>query len=61
MHRRYTVSLGFVIWVIIGIVVAVDHSYSHDLHGISRVIDLLLAVLLWPLVLLGVHFGVHIG
>jgi hypothetical protein len=52
-----------VIYVVIGILVAAgvignDDYFSH-VNTFKEVIDAVLAVLLWPLVLLGVHF--HVG
>ena len=47
-----------VIYVLIGAFVAAAHHYYGHAHQVSGLIDALLAILLWPLVLLGVHMHV---
>ena len=61
MYRRGP-GLG-AIYIVIGILVAAgvignDNYFAH-VDTFKQVIDAILAVILWPLVLLGVHF--HIG
>lgn len=55
-------SLFFVIYLIVGILVAAgvigDDNYFRDLNTIKELLDAALAVLLWPLVLLGVGFNI---
>ena len=48
----------FVIWVIIGIVVAWGHSYI-TVHLVKLVLSAALAIFLWPLVLLGISLHIH--
>lgn len=48
----------FVIWVIIGLVVAWTHTYI-TVFLLKIALSALLAVFLWPLVLLGVSLHVH--
>ena len=50
--------LGLV-YLVIGIVVAASYDYMQNLGSLKRILSLLLAILLWPLVLLGVDL--HIG
>ena len=53
-------SLLGVIYLVIGILVAVNHHYDKGaLHHIDAFINFVLATLLWPLVLIGVHFTAH--
>ena len=54
--RNY--SLGAVIYIIIGVVVASNRGYLGDLGQISHLLSAFLAVVLWPLVLLGVNLRV---
>lgn len=56
VQRR--VSLGFVIWLIIGLIVAANRGYLADLNSASGILTAVLAVLAWPLVLLGVHIAI---
>lgn len=55
---RRQVSLGVVVWIVIGVVVAARHGFLDDLGSLSRVLSAMLAVAVWPLVLLDVHFGI---
>ncbi len=56
--RRRSVSLGFVIWIVVGLVVAANKGFLDSPDSLSGVLSAVLAVLVWPLVLLGVHFGI---
>lgn len=55
MHE-YGVSLFGVAYIIIGVVVALTNGYS--LHSIGELLSFLLAMFLWPLVLLGVNLHI---
>lgn len=57
-RRRNSVSLVFVIYVIIGLVVAFQRQYI-TVSLIKSVASALLAVFLWFLVLLGVDLHIH--
>jgi hypothetical protein len=52
------VSLGTLIWIIVGIVVALSNGYS-GITNFSSLVSFLLALFLWPLVLLGVNLHVQ--
>ena len=54
--RRY--SWLFIIWVIVGLVVAWTHSYI-TVYLLKLVLSALLAIFLWPLVLLGINLHIH--
>ncbi|MCU1620714.1 MAG: hypothetical protein JWR41_2720 [Modestobacter sp.] len=47
------ISLFGLIYLAIGVVVALTHGYT-SVAGISEVLSLLVAIVLWPLVLFGV-------
>jgi Mn2+/Fe2+ NRAMP family transporter len=53
MSRRLVVGL-FVIYIIVGVIVAAGHHYFEHLDTVRPIASAVLAVLLWPLVLLGV-------
>ncbi len=55
---RRPVSLGFVVWIIIGLVVAANKGFLGHLDSVSGVLSAVLAVLAWPLVLLEVHVAI---
>ncbi len=48
-------SLLTIIYVVIGIFVAIDNKYFKNIDDVEAVISAVLAVLLWPLVLLDVN------
>jgi hypothetical protein len=56
---RNGVSLGTLVWLIIGVVVALSHGYS--IANFSSLVSFLLAMFLWPLILLGVSLHVNLG
>jgi hypothetical protein len=47
------------IYLIVGIVIASSHHYFSHLGTVKLILSALLAVLLWPLVLLGVNLHIH--
>lgn len=53
-HRLLTL-----IYIVIGIIVAADHNYFDHLNKIERILSAVLAILLWPLVLLDVNLHIH--
>lgn len=55
---RRPVSLGFVIWIVIGLVIAANRGFLGHLDSLSGVLSALLAVLAWPLVLLSIHVAI---
>ncbi|HEV2768257.1 MAG TPA: hypothetical protein VGV63_11210 [Acidimicrobiales bacterium] len=52
------VSLGVVVWIVVGVIVATRDGFFDDLGSLSNVLSAILAVAVWPLVLLEVHFGI---
>ena len=56
--RTQQVSLGVVAWIVVGLVVASQNDFLDDLGSLERILSAILAVLVWPLVLLDVHFGI---
>jgi hypothetical protein len=55
---RRQVSLGVVAWIVIGLIVAARDGFVSDLGSLSAILSLILAVVVWPLVLIGIHFGI---
>jgi phosphotransferase system glucose/maltose/N-acetylglucosamine-specific IIC component len=47
-----------VVYLVIGLVVAANGGYLTALKSVGGVLSALLAILLWPLVLFGVHFAI---
>ena len=59
MRRGSTASLLLVIWIVIGVVVAASHHFFEHLGTIGAVLSAIFAVILWPLILLGVNLHIH--
>jgi hypothetical protein len=55
---RRQVSMGVMVWVVIGLIVAAQKDFLDHLGSLSGLLSAILAVIVWPLVLLKVHFGV---
>jgi len=53
--RRTLGAVLFVIYIIIGVVVAAGHHYFEHLDTLKPIASAVLAVLLWPLVLFGIN------
>jgi hypothetical protein len=53
--------LLLIVYLAIGAVIANNHHYFAHLHGWQAIVSLVLAVLLWPLVLLGVDLHIHVA
>jgi hypothetical protein len=47
-------TVVLVIYLVLGFFVAQDHYYLQNLDSLGRIISAILAVILWPLVVLGV-------
>lgn len=56
--RSRRVSLAAVIWIVVGMIVAANHHFLEQLDSVSGVLSAVLAVAVWPLVVLNVHFGI---
>jgi hypothetical protein len=51
-------SLGSIVWLIVGILLASAHGYLAHVDRLRPIISALLAVFLWPLLLLGINLHV---
>ena len=52
-------TLITIAYLIVGLIVAANDNYLRDLDTIRRVISAILAIVLWPLVLLGVDLHIR--
>jgi hypothetical protein len=50
-----------VVYLVIGVLVASAQDYLGEVSGIGDALNLILAVVLWPLLLVGVDFNIKIG
>jgi len=51
-------GIGSVIYLVVGVVIAASHRYFTHISTLKPIVSALLAVLLWPLVLLGINLHV---
>jgi hypothetical protein len=58
MRRGGGVSLIGLIYVGVGVAVAATHHYFQHVHGWRGVLSAILAVFLWPLILLGINLHI---
>jgi hypothetical protein len=49
MHSRVSIPWLLLVWVIIGIFVAVNKGYGDDIDNASELATFILAVFLWPI------------
>ncbi|HET9105304.1 MAG TPA: hypothetical protein VFN55_18275 [Solirubrobacteraceae bacterium] len=52
-------GLGTLLWIVVGVYFASNHHYLNHTDTIKRIVSLLLAVILWPLLLLGINLHVR--
>ena len=52
MYRRAPSWIS-ILYLVIGVVVAADRNYFSGIGNLKEVVEAILAVVLWPLVLLG--------
>lgn len=53
-------SIGGIIYIVIGVIMASNRGYLGNLGSVSHLISALLAIILWPLLLLGVNLHLAI-
>jgi len=47
-----------VVWIVIGVIVAYSHDYFDSLGTIKLIVSAVLAIVLWPLLLLGIDLHI---
>jgi hypothetical protein len=52
-------SLIGIIYLVVGVLVASTHHYLRHLHTLKPIASAVLAVVLWPIVLLGANLHLH--
>jgi hypothetical protein len=55
VRTRRNVSLLFLVWILVGLVVAAQRGYL-TVALLKTILSAVLAIVLWPLVLLGINF-----
>ena len=51
-------GLIFLLYLLIGIIVAITQGYFRNLGNVSSILELLVAIVLWPLILFGVDINI---
>jgi hypothetical protein len=59
MGRSRIGSVIFMVYVVIGVIVANSHKYFVHLANFKAVVSIVLAVILWPLLLVGVSLHIR--
>ena len=59
MYRSRGPSLLLVVYVGVGVAIAASHHYFTNVHGWRGVLSAFLAIVLWPLILLGIDLHVR--
>ena len=54
-----SMSLLLVVYLVAGAIVAATHHYYAHLHTAKQFGSAILAILLWPLLLLGINLHIH--
>ena len=52
-------TLLLIAYIVIGIVAAANRNYLESLNSVAEIVSALLAILLWPLILLGVSLRIR--
>ena len=60
MFRRRTPHIGLLglVYLVIGVAIAASHHYFDHITGWRGVLSAILAIVLWPLILLGIDLHV---
>lgn len=53
--------IAMIVYLVIGVVVAAAQGYVGNIGNVADFVNLLLAVILWPLLLVGVDFNLSFG
>lgn len=49
-----------IIWIVVGVIVAATHHFFDHIGTIGAILSAVLAIILWPLILLGVKIAIAI-
>lgn len=52
-------GLGTIVWLVVGVLLASSHHYLRHVHALKPFVSAALAILLWPLLLLGINLHVR--
>jgi Mn2+/Fe2+ NRAMP family transporter len=52
-------SLLFIVYVVVGVIVAAIDDYFNNLNTAGRVLTLIAAIIMWPILLFGFDIRIH--
>ena len=52
-------GIGTIIYLIVGLVIASSHHYLNHVSTLKPIVSALLAIILWPLLLLGINLHIR--
>jgi hypothetical protein len=58
VYRRPRIGLLGLVYLVVGVAIAASHHYFAHLSTVRQIVSALLAILLWPLVLLGIDLHI---
>ena len=53
------ISAVGIIYLVVGAIVAATHDYFEDIDTLQHFLSAVLAVVLWPLILIGINLHIH--
>jgi hypothetical protein len=56
---KIRIRLLVLIYLIVGVAIAASHHYFTNLHTVRQILSAILAVALWPLILLGINLHIR--
>jgi hypothetical protein len=56
---RPRIGLLGLVYIVVGLIVAATHHYFANVNTLKQVLSAALAVVLWPLLLIGIDLHVH--
>jgi hypothetical protein len=59
MIRGFFSSIISFVYLVVGVVIADSHKYFAQLSTLKPLVSAALAIVLWPLILLGVNLHIH--
>jgi hypothetical protein len=59
MGRGFFSSIVSFVYLVVGAVIANSHKYFTHLGNLKALVSAALAIVLWPLIILGVNFHLH--
>ena len=59
MRRGPLGTVLLIVYLVVGVIIAQTHHFISHLQNVKAIVSLVLAILLWPLVLLGVNLHLN--